>query len=193
MSTLYRDNFTTLWVELWADEQLGLLDSDYIEDFDGVDGAVTLHHVDTATDYQVAMLPYPGETPGTDNDVFKGTLPLSSLPDGLFEVRGRARDAVENETVMGEIAGGTPPGARVLSLQLTVATGSSPTIYAVPVTAAFRGGYSVTAGAGGTEFAVFAERPITSATLAVTPDQNVDARRDYTVSLPGGRYQTEGS
>jgi len=145
MTTVFRGTHSTLWIELWADEQLGLLDSGYIEDYDGVDGAVTLHHLQSATDFQVAMTSYPGETPGVNNDVFKGTIDLSALPDGQFEVRGRARDAVGNETVMGSIASGTPAGARVLSLPLTLAAGAGTQIIAMPSHATFRTGFAVAA------------------------------------------------
>lgn len=172
MTTIYRSNFSTLWVELWADEQLGLLDSAYIEDYNGVDGTVTLHHVPTSTDYQVVMSPYPGETPEVSNDVFKGTVTLASLPDGLFEVRGHARDTAGNSTVLGALAGGNPPGARVLSLQLTIASGSGSRIYTVPTRAAFRAGYAVTAA-----------RPVLSGAIQAT--------RNRTVMYPDGRYQTE--
>ena len=118
----YRSTFATLWIRLQSNESLGLLDSDYIEDYHGADGQITLHHVDTATDYPVLMSPVPDETPQIDHDVLRGPVTLSTLPDGLYQIRGRVRDTSGNYTILSDFA--TPTGGEtVQSLQMTILPG----------------------------------------------------------------------
>lgn len=138
----YRANFTTLWLNIESNEQLGILDTGYIEDYNGVDGHLTFFHVGSGTPYDVVMVAVPAETPDTPNDYFRGAVALASIPDGEYEVRCRVRDLVGNYTIVGSVA--SPLGTeRILSLAIRIQVGS-PIRYAVqvgPLTA--RGGYSV--------------------------------------------------
>lgn len=93
-----------LIVTLHSDESLGLLNTAYVEDYDGNEGFVTLHHVIASTDYQMQVFSVPAQTPSIDNDVFQGSLPLAGLPNGVFEIRGRARDTLGNKAIMHAVA-----------------------------------------------------------------------------------------
>ena len=41
MSTIYRGGMTTLWLTLQSNEALGVLDTDYMEDYFGAEGQVS--------------------------------------------------------------------------------------------------------------------------------------------------------
>jgi hypothetical protein len=129
MPTIYRGGMTTLWLTLQSNEQLGILDTDYIEDSYGNDGQVSLYHISTDTHYPVVMIAQPAQTPGVDNDVFMGSYLFSLLPDGDYEIRGRVRDVVGNYTIFSEFQ--NPVGGEgVQALGLTIASGFG-TIYVV--------------------------------------------------------------
>ncbi|MEZ0137380.1 MAG: hypothetical protein AB9Q17_02395 [Candidatus Reddybacter sp.] len=122
MPTVYRGGKTTLWLTLQSSEELGILDTDYIEDYFGNDGQVSLYHISTTTHYAMTMIAQPGETPSVDNDVFKGSYLFSLLPDGDYEIRGRVRDVVGNHTILSAFQ--TPAGGEgVQALGLTIADG----------------------------------------------------------------------
>lgn len=112
MSVIYRSQFSTLWITLEANETLGILDSDYLEDYYGNDGQVTLHHVDSATDYPVLMVEQVAETPEIPHDVFRGQANLTGLPDGNYQVRGRCRDVVGHYTILSSVQ--TPFGGELV-------------------------------------------------------------------------------
>ena len=116
MSTVYRAQFSTLWITLQSNEQLGLLDSDYLEDYYGNDGQVTLHHIDSGIDYPVLMLHVSEETPEIPFDVFRGQTSLAILPNGDYEVRGRCRDLAGNYTILSAFE--SPLGTEAVSAQL---------------------------------------------------------------------------
>jgi len=129
MPTIYRGGMTTLWLTLQSNEQLGILDTDYIEDYYGNDGQVSLYHINTDTHYPVVMVAQPAQTPGVDNDVFTGSYLFSLLPDGDYEIRGRVRDVVGNYTILSAFQ--TPAGGEgVQALGLTIADGFG-TIYVI--------------------------------------------------------------
>lgn len=100
LATFFRLNFTELWIKLTSNEALGVLDSNYIEDYNGVDGQLTLRNKDTNTTYSLLMSSVPLETPSVDDDVFIGSYPLSSLPNGDYEILGRVRDIAGNYTIL---------------------------------------------------------------------------------------------
>lgn len=135
MTTFNRGNFTQLWIKLTSDEPLGVLDTDYLEDYFGNDGFITLFHIGTETNYQVSMLAVPGETPGVDNDVFSGVYsPLSLLPNGAYELRFRCRDPYGNYTISNSVL--SPFGdERVLALSLTLVMSENPFVIGVGVVA----------------------------------------------------------
>lgn len=103
MTEFLRDTFTTLWMTLRSDEPLGILDSQYLENWDGLDGYITIEHLSTGQRFDVPMVEVPTETPGVPHDVFRGAIGLSSLPDGEFEMRGRVRDPYGNYTILGAV------------------------------------------------------------------------------------------
>lgn len=121
MSTIYRGQFSTLWITLQSNEQLGILDSGYLEDYYGNDGQVTLHHVDTGTDYPVLMTEVVATTPEIPHDVFRGQVDMASLPDGDYQVRGRCCDIVGNYSILSSVE--TPAGDEVLQIGLEIRAG----------------------------------------------------------------------
>ena len=123
MSIIYRSVFNTLWITLQSNETLGILDSDYVEDFFGNDGQVSLYHIAADTHYPLVMIEVPAETPEIPHDVFIGQTSLAGLPDGVYQVRGRVRDQVGNYSIISafEIPLG---GEKVVSLGFTIEPGS---------------------------------------------------------------------
>jgi hypothetical protein len=135
MSTFNRGNFSQLWIKLTSDEPLGVIETDYLEDYYGNDGFITLRHVDTAADFQMAMVPVPEETPTIPNDIFQGVYsPLSDLPDGYYELRFRCRDVVGNYTISNSVE--TPAGdERIIALALELITAESVVVIGIGVVA----------------------------------------------------------
>jgi hypothetical protein len=122
-----RGQFSSVVITLTSDEPLGLLDSSFIEDDTGLDGYLTLYHVGSAQRWQMPMVALPLETPGTVNDVFTGSLPLSGLPNGTFQLRGRVRDLAGNYSTLGSSANSTP-NDQILNLELQIVGGKGATI-----------------------------------------------------------------
>ena len=100
---VYRSSFGTLWLTLSSNEALGVLDTDYLEDYFGADGQVTVHHVEGLTDYPVAMVGQADQTPETPNDVFMGQLALATIPNGNYEIRARCRDITGNYSILNSV------------------------------------------------------------------------------------------
>jgi hypothetical protein len=131
MPTFYRGPFTELWITLRSDEVLGVLDSDYLEDYFGADGQVTLRYQD-GTFYTVLMNEVTEETPGVAHDVFTGPVDLSTIPDGIYTIQGRVRDVVGNYTILDEVE--TPLGdERIINLTFTVSSTGPPSNLVVSV------------------------------------------------------------
>jgi hypothetical protein len=131
MSTVYRGAFATLWITLQANESLGILDSDYLEDYFGNDSQVSLYHVATDAYYPVLMLDQPLTTPLIPYDVFKGQIAMASLPDGDYQVRGRCRDVGGNYTILSAVQ--TPLGGeQVLALGFDVQPGAGLLLLSLP-------------------------------------------------------------
>jgi hypothetical protein len=119
----YRNNFSLLWIDIRSNEQLGILDTAFIEDYNGVDGAVTLVRLSDDYAYSVPMSAVPGQTPETPDDYFRGSIALNTLPDGIYEVRGRVKDLAGNYSVMGSVA--SPLGTeRIFDMQIRIISGS---------------------------------------------------------------------
>jgi hypothetical protein len=139
---VYRGSFSSLWVTLQSNEQLGILDTDYLEDWAGNDGQVTVHHVEGATDYPVLMVEQPAQTPGTANDVFRGQIDLDAVPDGNYEIRGRCRDIVGNYTILNSVQ--SPVGGeQVIAMGFEIKAGAGLN-YPMPASAVLvRGVYVV--------------------------------------------------
>lgn len=90
---------TFLDVIIDSDEELGLLDTAYIEDFYGVDGYLTLTHVDSGDEFSIVMANVEGGGP-FPNDHFEGTRDATVMLLGLYEIRGRVVDLVGNYTIL---------------------------------------------------------------------------------------------
>ncbi|MBL4838398.1 MAG: hypothetical protein JKY34_12560 [Kordiimonadaceae bacterium] len=122
MSTVYRGAFATLWITLQANEALGILDADYLEDYFGNDSQVSLYHIASDTHYPVLMLDQPLVTPLIPYDIFKGQMAMASLPDGAYQVRGRCRDVGGNYTILSAVQ--SPLGGeQVLAMEFNIQPG----------------------------------------------------------------------
>ena len=112
MTTFRRAEWSQLWIQLTADEPLGILDSSYLEDFNGTDGQVSLLHVKTGTRHSVLMAPVP-----SDSQInFRGFILGNALANGKYAIQGRVRDLVGNLSIMGAVS--TPAGGeRILHLE----------------------------------------------------------------------------
>jgi hypothetical protein len=114
-----RQNFESLWITLTSNETLGVLDSDYVEDYYGTDGQVTLHNLTTDERVPVLMAEVETTTPTVPHDVFTGYLPLESLTNGSYQIEGRVKDVFNQYTILGQVQ--NPIGTeRLVSLPLTI-------------------------------------------------------------------------
>ena len=119
-----RGSFTNVQIVIRSNEELGILDSGYIEDYDGTDGYVTLRRVSDGSRTSYPAVALPGETPEIDNDVFQITVPLSSLQNEVYELEARVRDITGNYTIIGAVS--TPLGGEDLSsLSIEIVDGFS--------------------------------------------------------------------
>ncbi len=117
-----RGNFTDMLLTIKSSEELGILDSGFVEDFDGVDGFMTLRRLSDGLRVSYPAIAVPGETPGIANDVFRITVPLAPIVNGLYELDGRVRDLVGNHTIFGTFA--SPAGDEdITTLTLEVVDG----------------------------------------------------------------------
>jgi len=118
----YRQYYHELWITLRADEVLGSIVSNYLEDYNGTFGQISLKHMASGARFFVPMNEVAVATPQVPHDVFKGVLPLLELPDGQFQVETRLRDVLGNYTVLGNVS--APFGTeRVIDLRIEVRSG----------------------------------------------------------------------
>lgn len=96
----YKGLYSEIWVKLVSNETLGVLDFDYIEDYYGNDGQLTLRHLETDEAYPVLMQSLDSDTPSIDKDVFQGFHASASLPNGNYQIEGRVRDIAGNYTIL---------------------------------------------------------------------------------------------
>ena len=119
MTTFFRGTFQELWLTLSSDEPLGILDTDYLEDWSGRNGRVSLFHIPTSQRFSVPMAPVPSDSRVN----FKGWIALPGLPNGLYSIQGRVRDILGNTTILGDYH--IPEGSeRVLCLDFDLANAS---------------------------------------------------------------------
>lgn len=117
-----RGTFTSMVLTIKSNEELGILDSGYVEDYFGVDGFMTVRRVSDGFRDSIPMVPVPEETPAINNDVFRGTLDLTTMPNGFYELEGRVRDIMGNYTIFGAVQ--TPIGGEnVTTLTLEIIDG----------------------------------------------------------------------
>ena len=130
MTTFFRGTFQELWLTLSSDEPLGILDTDYLEDWSGQDGRVSLLHIATGQRFPVPMAPMP-----SDSQVnFKGWIALSGLSNGPYAIQGRVRDLLGNATIIGGYH--APDGTeRILHLDFEIASAAvvSPVVRFGPI------------------------------------------------------------
>lgn len=109
---LYKRNYIDLVID--SDEELGILDTTYLEDYTGIDGQLTLYHVSSDWAYDILMAEVAGGGP-YDHDHFEGSRSASAMPLGAYEIRGRVRDIAGNYTILSAFQ--TPLGTeRVIPL-----------------------------------------------------------------------------
>lgn len=119
-----RGSFTNMLLTIKSSEELGILDTAFVEDFDGVDGFMTLKRLSDDQRVSYAAVAVVDETPGIDNDVWRITVPLVSVVNGLYELEGRVRDLVGNHTIFGSVA--TPLGGEdITTLTLEIVDGNA--------------------------------------------------------------------
>jgi len=89
------------WLDLVidSDEELGVLDTLYLEDYYGIDGHLTLYLQGGGQEFDIVMSEVAGGGP-FDHDHFEGTRDATVMPLGTYEVRGRVRDVAGNYTIL---------------------------------------------------------------------------------------------
>jgi hypothetical protein len=119
----YRDQFAEINLTIRSDEPLGILDADYLENETGIDGYLTLIHVSSSQCWEIPMVTQPLETPSVPHDVFTGFQSTATLPNGVFEIRGRVRDIAGNYTILSSIS--NPNGnERIMPLRFEIRAGN---------------------------------------------------------------------
>lgn len=117
-----RGTYTNMLLTIKSSEELGVLDSDYVEDYDGVDGFMTLKRLSDSLRVSFPAVAVPDETPQIPNDVWRITVPLASVDNGFYELEGRVRDIIGNYTIFGSVA--VPIGGEdITTLTLEVVDG----------------------------------------------------------------------
>jgi len=117
-----RGTFTNMLLTIKSSEELGVLDSDYVEDYDGLDGYMTLKRLSDSLRVSYPAIAVVGETPAIPNDVWRITVPLASVNNGFYELEGRVRDITGNHTIFGAVA--SPIGGEdITTLTLEVVDG----------------------------------------------------------------------
>lgn len=142
MFKFFRGTYAQMFIEIRSNEQLGVLDTGYVEDYNGVDGQLSLYHVESGVRYAIPMTSIVEETPDVPNDFFRGALDLSVLPNGIYRLQGRVRDVVGNYSVINAFADSSG-SERIINLDLNIlpGAGSRHTFAIGPVTV--RGSLSV--------------------------------------------------
>lgn len=100
----YRSEFNEVVFTLKSNEQLGLLNTSYIQDFYGNDGFVSIQNKSTKIIYQIEVKEVTAATPNTPNDAFRGVAPLSLFPNGNYRILCRLKDLLGNYSIIGEVS-----------------------------------------------------------------------------------------
>lgn len=115
-----RGTFTEIWFRLASNEALGILDTDYIEDYYGVDGQLTLVHLETLSEYPILMSPTVDAVQG---NILAGFKLLAGLDDGNYVLKGRVRDVLGNYTILTDYI--VPDLAHTVLFSLTISRAST--------------------------------------------------------------------
>lgn len=106
----YRDSSNNLGFVFKSDETLGILETDYFEDFYGIDGQLTIRSQATSSELVLTLIPSTN-LPKTE---FYGWIPVASLPNGDYTVEGRCKDVVGNYTIITAFQNSIQAQSRVL-------------------------------------------------------------------------------
>jgi len=163
MTVFYKENYSDLTVRLSFTEELAILNTDYIQDYSGVDGQILLYRLSDGSNWPLAMTHVPAATPTVDFDVFEGTITLNTIPDGRYELRGRVVDTLGNYTIISAINPALVIGGeRIVNVQIVVVPGF-PIVYYVDTSGTGRPAQSVN---GARDSALIsADRDVKKATL----------------------------
>lgn len=130
MITFYRGRYSDLVIGIRSSEELGIIDTGYIEDYYGSDGFVSAFHLLSGVRYTIPVSEVPGETPAVPHDFFRGTIGLSNIPDGEYELQYRLKDIDGNWIMSGRVQ--TPNGLeKVVTLRFYIQSGFT-TLHVVP-------------------------------------------------------------
>lgn len=119
--TFGRGCYSILYVDLQSSQELGILDTDYIEDYYGNDGQLTLVNLADLTEYDLPMsqVGVTHITPETPHDYFRGAIALESLPNATYSVRGRVRNTLGLYAILSAYS--APIGTEILhEMQITI-------------------------------------------------------------------------
>ncbi len=115
-------HYNEIWITLSSNEELGILDSGYLEDYFGVDGQITLINESTLVRTQVLMNEV--NISSLPHDVFTGHVSSNSLPVGFYHIEARVRDVVGNYSIIGEVS--SPfGGERIINLSFELIEAAS--------------------------------------------------------------------
>ena len=103
MQLFLRQGYNQIWFRIQSNEVLGILDSDYVEDYFGNDGQLTLYSPVTDSRTAILMNEVSSVTPSIPHDVFEGYLDLTTISDGVYRLEGRVKDVLDHYTVLSEV------------------------------------------------------------------------------------------
>lgn len=101
MLTFYRGTYSEAVIEIHSSEELGVLDTGYIESAHGLDGSISVRNVATGDRTDLLMAEINDGPPA--HDFFRGYLNLTGLPNGQYALDFKVRDLFGNVTVVGQV------------------------------------------------------------------------------------------
>ena len=114
MIVFNRQNYTEIGFIVRSNKSLSILQTDYIEDYFGVDGQLTLRYMVNDTRIAIPMQEDVAITPAIPHDAFSGFIDLTTLPDGIYRVEGRVKDEFNHYTILSGFQ--TPLGTEEIQL-----------------------------------------------------------------------------
>ncbi len=143
MPNFYRAAYHDLVITLSSDKMLGFLTTGYLQNYSGLDGYITLRdQAGVAHDMPMAEVALSAEP--APHEVFTGSLPLSTLPDGQYSVQCRVKDIVGNYTIVGAVA--SPIGTETVEVITFAIINGVLYVPSVALTASPAPGVSLTVG-----------------------------------------------
>jgi hypothetical protein len=89
----YARRFAEMVIEITAEEYSGVVPPENFLNFWGLEGTLTLRHVQSNATIAVQLYPIAYNT-------FEGVVPLTMLPVGLYQLQGLVSDAVGNAAII---------------------------------------------------------------------------------------------